>query len=516
MTDLKNVFLLIPGSQEAIDLDSVEKVLTGYAQAGFTELPVVKEVTTSWAPLESRVLAAKREDYIAPLFIRRARVEDHDDLVAVFNAQSDVTTNVYGEYFLAELVEAQNDENRAIVAEVDGRAVGLMCLTSDVDINVLAQCFELDPYDQLLKPKYMEKVRKQGDNPPPAEIGDYVQVAVRNVVLEDLFADAPLEDGEYHSVALLQHLQTVEFSATEVLGGEDTPELNLAELLFPMIWQVNWRGPVPDVRSTIKPETALGALRQVEALTVEQRKMVCGELLARWDAVTKCFEFVADETAGLQDEEEEEQAEEAERDPDDTPQAAWLPFLESLLQHPPIPYDEQARLEEQLEEQKRNLSQEELESMNLQIPKDPPVLGENEIVPLVLSLHWWGRLKITEPLGTFSLDELKTAAEQVMAGEDELIWVNRPTSPMWLSNVPQHAKDAFCINLFCLDASSQMQAVDFLLPAFSLYPEKDICVLTQPHTCTLAPPKPTNTFDHALFLVHRSTLLSPPVLRTVA
>ena len=28
-----------------------------------------------------------------------------------------------------------------------------MCLTSDVDINVLAQCFELDPYDQLLKPK---------------------------------------------------------------------------------------------------------------------------------------------------------------------------------------------------------------------------------------------------------------------------------------------------------------------------------------------------------------------------
>merc|ERR1719420_1552766 len=161
----------------------------------------------------------------------------------------------------------------------------------------------------------MDKVRKQGDNPPPAELGDYVQVAVRHVDLEELFADAPLEDGEYHSVALLQHLQTVEFSAAEVLGGEDTPDLNLAELLFPMIWQVNWRDPVPDVRSTIKPETALGALRQVEALTVEQRKMVCGELLARWDAVQKCFDFVSDETAGLQDEEEEEPAEEAEKDP---------------------------------------------------------------------------------------------------------------------------------------------------------------------------------------------------------
>merc|ERR1719316_1464647 len=188
-----------------------------------------------------------------------------------------------------------------------------------------------------------------------------------------------------------------------------------------------------------------------------------------------------------------------------------------------------AKLEEELEEKKRTMSPEEIEakekSGELAIPQDPPVLGEHEIIPLVLSLHWWGRLKITEPLALFALDDLKTACEQVMAGEDELIWVNKPSSPMWLSNVPQHAKDAFCINLFCLDATSQMQAVDFLLPAFSLFPDKDLCVITQPHTCALSPllshfsivpPKPTNTFDHALYIVHRSTLLTPPILRTVA
>merc|ERR1719316_1966004 len=188
-----------------------------------------------------------------------------------------------------------------------------------------------------------------------------------------------------------------------------------------------------------------------------------------------------------------------------------------------------AKLEEELEEKKRTMSPEEIEakekSGELAIPQDPPVLGEHEIIPLVLSLHWWGRLKITEPLALFALDDLKTACEQVMAGEDELIWVNKPSSPMWLSNVPQHAKDAFCINLFCLDATSQMQAVDFLLPAFSLFPDKDLCVITQPHTCALSPllshfsivpPKPTNTFDHALYIVHRSTLLTTPILRTVA
>merc|ERR1719352_12557 len=216
------------------------------------------------------------------------------------------------------------------------------------------------------------------------------------------------------------------------------------------------------------------------------------------------------------------EAEEAEKK---TPQAAWLPFLEALLESPPIPADELAQLEEELEEKKRTLAPEELEKADLSIPREEPVLAEEDIVSLILALHWWGRLNITEPLGLFTLDQLRAACELVLEGEDELIWVNRPTSPMWLSNVPQHAKDAFCINLFCLDGASQMQAVDFLLPAFSLYPEKDICVLTQPHVSpqspllshfTIVPPKATNTFHHALYLVHRSTLLSPPVLRVIS
>ena len=41
-----------------------------------------------------------------------ACVEDHDDLVPVFNAQSEVLTERYGEFFIAELIEAQDDRNR--------------------------------------------------------------------------------------------------------------------------------------------------------------------------------------------------------------------------------------------------------------------------------------------------------------------------------------------------------------------------------------------------------------------
>ena len=68
-----------------------------------------------------RAYACPRAVLARPV-IREARVEDHDDLVPVFNAQSEVLTERYGEFFIAELIEAQDEANRALVAEVDGHA----------------------------------------------------------------------------------------------------------------------------------------------------------------------------------------------------------------------------------------------------------------------------------------------------------------------------------------------------------------------------------------------------------
>ena len=93
--------------------------------------------------------------------IRRAKQEDHDDLADVFNNQSETVTEAYGEYFLAELVAAQNNVNKALVAQVKDKAVGLMGLTSEVDTSILHECFELDQYDNLMKPEYMDAIRKR-------------------------------------------------------------------------------------------------------------------------------------------------------------------------------------------------------------------------------------------------------------------------------------------------------------------------------------------------------------------
>lgn len=46
------------------------------------------------------------------------RVEDHDDLTPIFNRQSDMLKMTYGDYFLAELIEAQDEHMHCLVAEV--------------------------------------------------------------------------------------------------------------------------------------------------------------------------------------------------------------------------------------------------------------------------------------------------------------------------------------------------------------------------------------------------------------
>uniref|UniRef100_A0A8D2J8T6 L-amino-acid oxidase n=1 Tax=Varanus komodoensis TaxID=61221 RepID=A0A8D2J8T6_VARKO len=83
-------------------------------------------------------------------FIRR--VEDHDDLAPLFARHNDTLKQTYGEYFLAELIEAQDEENIAVVCEDGGLAVGFMSVCSEVNIQLLHECFELGPFHGLCKP----------------------------------------------------------------------------------------------------------------------------------------------------------------------------------------------------------------------------------------------------------------------------------------------------------------------------------------------------------------------------
>jgi len=56
------------------------------------------------------------------------RVEDHDDLMPIFSRQTGVLEDNYGSYFLAELVESQDENMKCIVAEVNVHSMNLIAV----------------------------------------------------------------------------------------------------------------------------------------------------------------------------------------------------------------------------------------------------------------------------------------------------------------------------------------------------------------------------------------------------
>eukprot|EP00941_MAST-03F_sp_MAST-3F-sp1_P004015 g4015.t1 len=99
------------------------------------------------------MMSCHRDFYLSDMKVRIARVEDHDDLDPVFKKQVDRLESTYGEFFVADLVGSQDEENKALVAEVDGKAVGLLALSSDIDLTLLQQCFDLDSYNDFMQQK---------------------------------------------------------------------------------------------------------------------------------------------------------------------------------------------------------------------------------------------------------------------------------------------------------------------------------------------------------------------------
>lgn len=46
------------------------------------------------------------------------RLEDHDDIRALWTHHSETLKETYSEYFLADLIESQDEDNQAAVGEV--------------------------------------------------------------------------------------------------------------------------------------------------------------------------------------------------------------------------------------------------------------------------------------------------------------------------------------------------------------------------------------------------------------
>uniref|UniRef100_A0A8C4X0J9 Cilia- and flagella-associated protein 61 N-terminal domain-containing protein n=1 Tax=Eptatretus burgeri TaxID=7764 RepID=A0A8C4X0J9_EPTBU len=92
-----------------------------------------------------------RATHFPKLQIRQARVEDNDDLVKLFEKQEEQLMEEYGEFFLAELIAAQDKDNHLAVGEVDGSVVGFMGVHQEVNVELLSKCFHLESFHGLCK-----------------------------------------------------------------------------------------------------------------------------------------------------------------------------------------------------------------------------------------------------------------------------------------------------------------------------------------------------------------------------
>ncbi|XP_013367639.1 PREDICTED: cilia- and flagella-associated protein 61 isoform X1 [Chinchilla lanigera] len=146
---IRTVFKAVP------ELHFIFLVVPSYMSLGSTLITVFNPVGSMPCLTYNEdftVYICHRHRHYPQLYIRRARMEDHDDLMPIFMLHDTVLKDTYGEYFLAELIEAQDEENHAVVCEVEGVAVGFMSVCSRVNLPLLHECFDLGPFHGFCVP----------------------------------------------------------------------------------------------------------------------------------------------------------------------------------------------------------------------------------------------------------------------------------------------------------------------------------------------------------------------------
>ncbi|XP_075269803.1 cilia- and flagella-associated protein 61 isoform X2 [Opisthocomus hoazin] len=135
---------------------------------------VFEKVTTapgSGVGINFTLLVCHRHRYHPQLYIRKARLEDYDDLMPIWTRQSETLKETYSEHFLIDLIKCQDEENQAVVCEDGDTAVGFMSLCSQVNVSLFQECFDLGPFHGLCKP-HPEDILKMPQKPSIQEDED--------------------------------------------------------------------------------------------------------------------------------------------------------------------------------------------------------------------------------------------------------------------------------------------------------------------------------------------------------
>ncbi|XP_057208619.1 cilia- and flagella-associated protein 61 isoform X2 [Triplophysa rosa] len=153
----------------------------GSLEAGLEK--IFDPVTCLKEEIQCSVYVCHRYNHCPRLHVRRARVEDHDDIMQIFADQMESLEDTHGPYFLSELIESQGEENRAVVCETEGCVVGFVSVSDHIDLKLLNTCFELGAFEELRKTNSV--VKPEEPNPSEEEhLTSCVSVEVKNTECE--------------------------------------------------------------------------------------------------------------------------------------------------------------------------------------------------------------------------------------------------------------------------------------------------------------------------------------------
>ncbi|KAK9873376.1 hypothetical protein WA026_022182 [Henosepilachna vigintioctopunctata] len=93
-----------------------------------------------------------RQEFFKKYKIRKAVEEDNDDIVAIIDQSSTRLKQLYGEYYISELLSRIEKSTRQIVvAEYNGYAVAVLIVNEEVNYDILNESFEVGPFHGFRK-----------------------------------------------------------------------------------------------------------------------------------------------------------------------------------------------------------------------------------------------------------------------------------------------------------------------------------------------------------------------------
>ena len=448
---MRFAFDAMPGIDQTVYLLPKGEAPFQPVQEHFVPIPPTEEGADG-----DSLMMCQRQEFLPHCNIRRARVEDHDDLVPIFEAQSELLSEQYGEFFLADVIASSSDPDsaqEALVAEIHGRAVGLLVLSSEVDVSLLQDCFHLEPYGGLVQELAADETEVPA-TPAPAEPEE---TAAEEEAAEEETAEG---DGE---------------EAAEGEGEEAEPAEELPGDADRAAWQGIFEGMEADEEGRV-------AFSELYASALEQNEEVA----------TK-FQKLAEDLAAM----ESLRLSWAELD-GKLLLAMWQAAFSELDESPE---DEDGAVSfGALLEACNAISTESIAAVAEFVPKgeEGEEAAEEGEEP-ELSVTW-------EEFVDANTARVAALAAAAAAEQEDA----EPEPPPI-----EYTSNCFGVIMYCMDERFASRAQDFIEPAMSLFPDCDYCVLTQPY---LSPepslldkfvpvsPKTCSTFRDVLYVMHRSVV----------